>query len=56
MSGYYLENDLDETAHHLMDFYKKRDYRYIETIKWDVTNYKSVIQFILEDFEYARYL
>lgn len=38
-----LALDTAETAHHLIDFYKKRDYRYIETIKWDVTNYKSVI-------------
>lgn len=38
-----LALDTAETAHHLIDFYKKRGYRYIETIKWDVTNYKSVI-------------
>lgn len=35
--------DTAETAHHLIDFYKKRGYRYVETIQWDVTNYKSVV-------------
>jgi ribosomal protein S18 acetylase RimI-like enzyme len=35
--------DTAETAYHLIDFYKKRGYRYIETIKWDATNYKSVV-------------
>lgn len=38
-----LALDTAETAHHLIDFYKKREYRYIETIQWDVTNYKSVV-------------
>lgn len=35
--------DTAETAYHLIDYYKKRDYRYIETIKWDMTNYRSVV-------------
>lgn len=35
--------DTAETAYHLINFYDKRGYRYIETIDWDVTNYKSVI-------------
>jgi len=35
--------DTAETAYHLIDFYKKRGYRYVETIQWDVTNYKSVV-------------
>lgn len=35
--------DTAETAYHLIDFYEKRGYRYIETVKWDVTNYKSVV-------------
>ena len=38
-----LALDTAETAHHLIDFYKKREYRYVETIQWDVTNYKSVV-------------
>lgn len=35
--------DTAETAHHLVNFYKKRGYRYIETIRWGVVNYNSVI-------------
>lgn len=35
--------DTAETAYHLIKYYEKRGYRYIETIKWDVTNYKSVV-------------
>lgn len=35
--------DTAETAHHLIDFYRKRGYRYIETIRWDMTNYHSVV-------------
>ena len=35
--------DTAETAYHLINFYKKRNYRYIETIQWDETNYKSVV-------------
>lgn len=38
-----LALDTAETAHHLIEFYKKREYRYMETIQWDVTNYKSVV-------------
>lgn len=38
-----LALDTAETAYHLIEFYKKRSYRYIETVKWDVTNYKSVV-------------
>jgi len=38
-----LALDTAETAHHLIEFYKKRNYRYIETIQWNVTNYKSVV-------------
>ena len=38
-----LALDTAETAYHLIDYYKKRGYKYIETIKWDVTNYKSVV-------------
>lgn len=35
--------DTAETAYHLIDFYKKRGYKYIETISWDMTNYNSVV-------------
>lgn len=35
--------DTAETAYHLIDFYGKRGYRYIETISWGMTNYNSVI-------------
>ncbi|MBB6217962.1 ribosomal protein S18 acetylase RimI-like enzyme [Anaerosolibacter carboniphilus] len=35
--------DTAETAYHLIDFYKKREYRYIETIQWDGMNYKSLV-------------
>lgn len=35
--------DTAETAFHLIDFYKKRGYKYIETIRWDTVNYNSVI-------------
>lgn len=35
--------DTAETAHHLIALYKKRGYRYVETISWDMVNYNSVI-------------
>jgi len=38
-----LAPDTAETAYHLIDFYKKRGYRYVETIQWNETNYKSVV-------------
>ncbi len=38
-----LALDTAETAYHLIGFYKKRGYRYVETIQWDETNYKSVV-------------
>lgn len=38
-----LALDTAETAYHLIDFYKKRGYSYVETIQWDETNYKSVV-------------
>ncbi|WIV11169.1 GNAT family N-acetyltransferase [Proteiniborus sp. MB09-C3] len=38
-----LAIDTAESAHHLIEFYKKREYRYVETIQWDFANYKSVI-------------
>jgi GNAT superfamily N-acetyltransferase len=35
--------DTAETAYHLIDFYKRKGYKYIETISWDMTNYNSVV-------------
>ena len=38
-----LALDTAETANHLIDFYSKRGYKYIETIRWEMVNYNSVI-------------
>ena len=38
-----LALDTSEGALHLIGYYKKRGYRYIETVKWDACNYNSVI-------------
>lgn len=38
-----LALDTAETADHLIDYYKRRGYNYIETIRWDMVNYNSVI-------------
>lgn len=38
-----LALDTAETAYHLIDYYNKRGYRYIETISWNMTNYNSVV-------------
>lgn len=35
--------DTAEGAAHLIKYYKKRGYRYIEYVNWEVTNYRSVI-------------
>jgi GNAT superfamily N-acetyltransferase len=35
--------DTAEGAAHLINYYKKRGYRYIEYVNWEVTNYRSVI-------------
>lgn len=35
--------DTAETAHHLIDWYKRRGYRQVDFQQWDVTNYRSVI-------------
>ena len=35
--------DTAEGAAHLIKYYKKRGYRFIEYVNWDVTNYRSVI-------------
>ena len=38
-----LALDTADTAYHLIAYYNKRGYRYIETISWDMTNYNSVV-------------
>jgi len=38
-----LALDTSEKALHLIEYYKKRGYRFIEYHQWDVTNYRSVI-------------
>jgi GNAT superfamily N-acetyltransferase len=35
--------DTSEKATHLIDWYKKLGYRFIEYVNWDITNYRSVI-------------
>ncbi|MBI5154131.1 GNAT family N-acetyltransferase [Candidatus Poribacteria bacterium] len=35
--------DTSEGATHLIEYYKKRGYRFIDYIQWSVTNYRSVI-------------
>ena len=38
-----LSLDTAEGAEHLIKYYKQRGYRFIEYVKWEVTNYRSVI-------------
>ena len=38
-----LAMDTAETADHLIDWYTRRGYRFIEYKQWDVTNYRSVL-------------
>lgn len=38
-----LALDTAETAFHLINYYKKRGYRFIEFTQWDEVNYRSVI-------------
>ncbi len=38
-----LALDTAEGAEHLIKYYKQRGYRFIEYVKWEVTNYRSVI-------------
>ncbi len=38
-----LALDTSENAHHLIDYYKRRGYRYVETINWSMTNYRSFV-------------
>jgi len=38
-----LAMDTAETAHHLIEWYARRGYRFIEHCQWEVTNYRSVV-------------
>ena len=38
-----LALDTAEPAHDLIEFYTQRGYRFIEHVKWDVVNYRSVV-------------
>ena len=38
-----LSLDTAETANHLITYYGKKSFRYVEHIKLEITNYKSVI-------------
>jgi len=38
-----LAMDTAETAYHLIEWYTRRGYRFIEYKQWDVTNYRSVV-------------
>lgn len=38
-----LALDTAEGAIHLIDYYGRRGYRFIEFVQWNVTNYRSVI-------------
>lgn len=38
-----LALDTSEKALHLIDYYARRGFRHIETVQWEVTNYRSVI-------------
>ncbi|MHC4445000.1 MAG: GNAT family N-acetyltransferase [Planctomycetota bacterium] len=43
MGAEELALDTAEGAVHLIDYYTKRGYRFIEYVDWDITNYRSVI-------------
>ena len=38
-----LSLDTAEGAKHLIKYYKQRGFRFIDYVKWEVTNYRSVI-------------
>lgn len=38
-----LALDTSELAHHLISYYEKRGYRFIEHVQWKDVNYRSVI-------------
>lgn len=38
-----LALDTAESAHHLIAYYEKRGYRFVQYIQWDSTNYRSVV-------------
>jgi GNAT superfamily N-acetyltransferase len=35
--------DTSDKAQHLIDYYSKRGYKYIQLWKWDIVNYSSVV-------------
>ena len=39
----HLALDTAEPAVHLIEYYSRHGYRVIETVQWDVTNYRSVV-------------
>ena len=41
--AYEIALDTAEPARHLIDWYARLGYRIVETMRWDVTNYTSVI-------------
>lgn len=46
--------DTSEHAHHLIEYYKRRGYRFIEYQQWNVTNYRSVILSKKLDLSFKR--
>ncbi|MDD4052610.1 MAG: GNAT family N-acetyltransferase [candidate division Zixibacteria bacterium] len=38
-----LALDTSEQAHHLISWYERLGYRFVECVQWDVTNYRSVV-------------
>lgn len=38
-----LALDTSEGASHLVSFYKRHGYRFVQYVQWDVTNYRSVV-------------
>jgi ribosomal protein S18 acetylase RimI-like enzyme len=38
-----LALDTSEQAHHLISWYERLGYRFIEYVQWEVTNYRSVV-------------
>ena len=47
-----LALDTSEHAHHLLEYYSKRHYRFIEEAQWNVTNYKSkILSKNIDDFK-----
>lgn len=51
-----LSLDTAETAEHLIQWYERLGYRFIEYVSWDITNYRSVVmsKTLAEAFDTAR--